>query len=452
LGRGRAHRFGLTAWPAGGTLAFVRVMKKARSSLALREQAETTVDLKTPSPTEARPAAASAEVIRDFFVSYTSADRTWAEWAAWELEDAGYSVWFQVWDFRRSFPEDMSRAHARSRHTLVVLSDRYLESTFTASEAWARYAQEPARLVPVKVGPVTDESILRPFQYADLTGSDEVEARRRLSERVKMAVDPSYRPKPQTRPGFPGDLPRQEKPIFPSTQERLPASGHDIEDTAPSAAHDMVRGKIRDELRAAAGTLLQDEGIELGHELRSGDFSEVFAGKYRRREVPILAIKIVVRSSRLDAVCDQLGQSLKHAFEEQASSLINIRSFHWDSEPRYVVMDRIDWPSLKDRLDRDMGRRPEPIVVARILANLAEAQAVAHARELPLGPLSPRDIYVGDDWAIRVSPFRIEALLTSLLGLADGFPFRWAALSRLPPELHEGQQPTPATYDRTGQY
>jgi hypothetical protein len=29
---------------------------------------------------------------RDFFISYNQADRTWAEWIAWQLEHAGYSV------------------------------------------------------------------------------------------------------------------------------------------------------------------------------------------------------------------------------------------------------------------------------------------------------------------------------------------------------------------------
>ena len=28
----------------------------------------------------------------DFFVSYTSADRAWAEWIAWQLEAEGYQV------------------------------------------------------------------------------------------------------------------------------------------------------------------------------------------------------------------------------------------------------------------------------------------------------------------------------------------------------------------------
>jgi hypothetical protein len=37
---------------------------------------------------------------RDFFISYTSADETWTEWIAWELEAAGYRVLIQAWDFR----------------------------------------------------------------------------------------------------------------------------------------------------------------------------------------------------------------------------------------------------------------------------------------------------------------------------------------------------------------
>jgi hypothetical protein len=36
---------------------------------------------------------------RDFFVSYTQADRHWAEWIAWVLEEDGYRVLIQAWDF-----------------------------------------------------------------------------------------------------------------------------------------------------------------------------------------------------------------------------------------------------------------------------------------------------------------------------------------------------------------
>ncbi|GHO98822.1 hypothetical protein KSF_088700 [Reticulibacter mediterranei] len=36
----------------------------------------------------------------DFFISYhnTGKDQAWAEWIAWQLEQAGYRVHFQGWD------------------------------------------------------------------------------------------------------------------------------------------------------------------------------------------------------------------------------------------------------------------------------------------------------------------------------------------------------------------
>jgi hypothetical protein len=37
---------------------------------------------------------------KDFFISYNSADRQWAEWIAWQLEEAGYTTVLQAWDFR----------------------------------------------------------------------------------------------------------------------------------------------------------------------------------------------------------------------------------------------------------------------------------------------------------------------------------------------------------------
>ena len=74
--------------------------------------------------------------------------------------------------------------------------------------------------MPVKVGPLTDRGILAPIVYADLTEADEGEAQRRLLERVKKALDASYRPKPLTRPGFPGSPAREvpSKPRFPPVE------------------------------------------------------------------------------------------------------------------------------------------------------------------------------------------------------------------------------------------
>ncbi len=52
---------------------------------------------------------------RDFFVSFNQAARAWATWVAWTLEEAGYSVFFQDWDFQGNFVLEMDRAHAQSR-------------------------------------------------------------------------------------------------------------------------------------------------------------------------------------------------------------------------------------------------------------------------------------------------------------------------------------------------
>jgi hypothetical protein len=33
--------------------------------------------------------------MKDFFVSFNSADKAWADWIAWTLEEAGYQVVYQ---------------------------------------------------------------------------------------------------------------------------------------------------------------------------------------------------------------------------------------------------------------------------------------------------------------------------------------------------------------------
>src|SRR4051794_34651553 len=94
---------------------------------------------------------------RDFFVSFTQADRAWATWIAWTLEGVGYSVFFQDWDFKGNFVLEMDKAHRRSRRTVAVLSPDYLASAFTVPEWSARFAQDATSehdsLIPVQVRP-----------------------------------------------------------------------------------------------------------------------------------------------------------------------------------------------------------------------------------------------------------------------------------------------------------
>jgi TIR domain-containing protein len=154
---------------------------------------------------------------KDFFVSYTSADKTWAEWIAWQLEAAGYSVVIQAWDFRpgENFVVEMQTAASEAERTLLVLSDDYLKSSFGRSEWAAAFAQDPTgasrRVVPVRVKPCEPDGLLRAIIFVDLVGLSDEDARARLLEGVDHD-----RAKPETAPEFPGGA---GAPAFPGGQE-----------------------------------------------------------------------------------------------------------------------------------------------------------------------------------------------------------------------------------------
>ena len=118
---------------------------------------------------------------RDFFVSFNRSDRAWSTWIAWVLEEAGYTVFFQDWDFKGNFVLEMDRAHQQSRRTIAVLSPDYLTSRFTAPEWAARFAEDATSahdlLIPVRVRPCALEGLLAQVVYVDLVGYGEAMAR-----------------------------------------------------------------------------------------------------------------------------------------------------------------------------------------------------------------------------------------------------------------------------------
>jgi tetratricopeptide (TPR) repeat protein len=155
--------------------------------------------------------------MKDFFASYNKADREWAEWIAWELEEAGYSTVLQAWDFGAgsNFVLEMQKAASEAERTIAVLSPDYLASRFTQPEWAAAFAQDPTGekrlLIPVRVRECDVKGLLGPIVYIDLVGLDEVAAKARLlaevqHERRKPAVAPRFPVKAET-PRFPGALP-----------------------------------------------------------------------------------------------------------------------------------------------------------------------------------------------------------------------------------------------------
>jgi TIR domain len=142
---------------------------------------------------------------KQFFISYNHADEDWATWIAWQLEQAGYSVMIQVWDFRpgSNFVLEMQQAAAAADRTIIVLSPNYLTSHFAKSEWAASFAQDPEglgrRLVPVRIAPCEVEGILGQIVYIDLVELTEEDA----AVKLMAGLEPG-RAKPSTPPPFPG--------------------------------------------------------------------------------------------------------------------------------------------------------------------------------------------------------------------------------------------------------
>jgi hypothetical protein len=165
---------------------------------------------------------------KDFFVSYNRADKQWAEWIAWTLEEAGYSVVIQAWDFRPggNFVLDMQRAATESHRTIAVLSETYLKSAFTAPEWAAAFASDPQslgrKLLPVRVKECQPTGLLGPIVYVDLVGVPTPEV---AQQRLLAAL--AERAKPLHPPAFPGthdaaSVPSEAR-LF-STPQRFPTA------------------------------------------------------------------------------------------------------------------------------------------------------------------------------------------------------------------------------------
>lgn len=140
------------------------------------------------------------QAVKDFFISYSRADKKWAEWIAWGLEEAGYSVVIQAWDFRPggNFILEMQRATEKSQKTIAVLSESYFKSKFTQFEWAGAVIKDPQsierRLLPIRVEECKPIGILSTIIYVDLVGLNEQKARQKLLEALENRVKPVHPP------------------------------------------------------------------------------------------------------------------------------------------------------------------------------------------------------------------------------------------------------------------
>src|SRR6202041_1622727 len=76
---------------------------------------------------------------KNFFVSHAGADRAWAEWAAWQLTEAGYSVELDVWDWAagQNFVTAISDALDGCDRVVALFSEAYFDRSRYTTEEWS---------------------------------------------------------------------------------------------------------------------------------------------------------------------------------------------------------------------------------------------------------------------------------------------------------------------------
>ncbi|WP_322762248.1 KGGVGR-motif variant AAA ATPase [Frankia sp. Cr2] len=171
------------------------------------------------------------EFTADFFISYAEKDRDWAEWVAFQLEDAGYRVLIQTWDLipGSNWMIALDHAFRSSRRILAIVSRAYLASPYGQAESQAILRSDPSgatrRIIPVRVEDIPLPGLLSTIVGLDLWGLDEATAREKLlanigatdTGRAKPAVPPSF-PSPSRRKSGsePSGRGRQMPAPFPS--------------------------------------------------------------------------------------------------------------------------------------------------------------------------------------------------------------------------------------------
>jgi hypothetical protein len=203
----------------------------------------------------------------DFFVSYQQADRGWAEWITWQLEQAGHSVLFQGWDFvpGTNWIKLMQDGVSHSARVIVVLSPAYIGSVFGAAEWQAIWAHDPGgaerRVIPVRVADCERPGLLAGIVGIDLFGVPEPKALQRLQDAIQRALD--GRAKPLLSPSFPTVAGATATGSTPSASTgRAPGSGS--AGSGPAADRPRFPGrKYQVDVRDSQGVQIGDNNTQI---------------------------------------------------------------------------------------------------------------------------------------------------------------------------------------------
>ncbi|EFC83288.1 TIR domain-containing protein [Parafrankia sp. EUN1f] len=186
----------------------------------------------------------------DFFVSYTQPDRPWAEWIAWTLEDAGYRVLIQAWDFTpgSNWVTGMDQGVAAAARTIAVLSAAYTGSVYGAAEWQAAWSADPTgatrKLLVARVEDCPRPGLLGQVVSLDLYGIPQNTARTDLLRTADLAVS-GGRAKPAAAPPYPSRTAISSPPFPEPDADSGPPGGIRVRDARGRAlgVHASIRAE-----------------------------------------------------------------------------------------------------------------------------------------------------------------------------------------------------------------
>jgi hypothetical protein len=320
--------------------------------------------------------------MRDFFISYTGADKAWAEGVARWLHEAGFTYTLQSRDFvaGSNFVIEMHEALQQCQRLILVLSPDYLTAKYPLVEWTAAFAKDPtgsaSTLVGVRVRECQPAGLLKPIVYIDLVGLPVEQARGKFLSEIMAAVEgnrtidesaatpasetklPSVR---QTATGknitqVAGDYHHYEKPriekqiIQPREGAISPALRQQVQQWIESLVENTV-GMSRDQAFGMWWNRFKNRfKLDKYEELLAADFAE--AGNWYRQQMAILTRKLKVPAP--DAWRHARIGAIKQAMRQLGYDDTNKAVFYQELATRLKM--KKPFSSLKDLTKRDLER------------------------------------------------------------------------------------------------